>query len=209
MRACLIKEEKLDEIRLLQIDLSSIMKINEEILTIGEQALLNSFSNEKRMKEIYGSILLKNSCFPNDEIIRDIHGRPSLLKNQQIQISISHSKNHLLFAYASHPIGIDIEMISEKVCKVSSKFLSLEEQNCFDTNSPLEMTQIWTLKEAMYKLANDPTIQLKDDILIYREDFTFKGKVFLSNKRWYQTEFHTFAKDNFVISLNKQPLVQE
>lgn len=209
MQLCLIKEFSIKDVNVLKIDLSSIQDIDYTSLTTNEIKSIESIQLPKRKKEIYGSILLKNHLFPKDEILKNPLGAPFLKNNKDISISISHTDNYLLLAYSSFPIGIDIEKTSSKVLKVTKKFVNQYEEEQFDNNSEEEMTTIWTMKEVMYKLANERNINFKENIVIELKNNIYYGQLLLSDKNWYQTEIHTFVEDDHIISLNIQPLVQK
>jgi hypothetical protein len=109
---------------------------------------------------------------------------------------------------ANFKIGLDIELISDKVIRVTSKFINKKEEMCFDTHSAEEMIRIWTMKEVLYKIASFPGLDIKKHIQIERKDDTYWGSVFI-NEQWYVTEIATFVKDNYIFSYNTKALVQK
>lgn len=66
-------------------------------------------------------------------------------------ISISHSRDTLLIAVASRPIGVDIETLSPRVLRVREKFLSPAEIARLGDDVRAVMTA-WCQYEALYKL---------------------------------------------------------
>jgi phosphopantetheinyl transferase (holo-ACP synthase) len=66
------------------------------------------------------------------------------------KVSISHTKGYVAAAVSAKDIGIDIEYVSERIRKVTSRFLRADEP--FHRLS----TQLiaWTAKEALYKVAH-------------------------------------------------------
>jgi phosphopantetheinyl transferase len=91
----------------------------------------------------------------------DALGAP-LLDNGQ-HISISHSQQYAALVMADHPVGIDVEAHREKIIKIAPRFLHSSE--CF-AKSVSELTQIWTAKEALYKVLRTPGIHFADQLQI-------------------------------------------
>lgn len=71
-------------------------------------------------------------------------------KNGKIKFSLSHSNNLVAVAVSDDEIGVDVEMVSDKILKLKSKFnLSKTEQNIEEY-----LTIKWTEKESLYKANN-------------------------------------------------------
>jgi hypothetical protein len=208
MSFCLIEEKKMGEIQLIFMRNSFILDKNIFFLTKKEKIRLSTFTTEKRKKEYVGVISLKNHFFKNDEINYDEFGAPFLLNQKDRFISISHSHIYIGMIIANFKIGLDIELISDKVIRVTSKFINKKEEMCFDTHSAEEMIRIWTMKEVLYKIASFPGLDIKKHIQIERKDDTYWGSVFI-NEQWYVTEIATFVKDNYIFSYNTKALVQK
>jgi 4'-phosphopantetheinyl transferase len=208
MPFCLIEEIKVGEIRLVFIQNSFILDKNIFLLTEKEQKRLTIFSTEKRKKEYVGIITLKNYFFENEEIAYHDNGAPFLLNRRNQFISISHSHIYIGMILANFKIGLDIELIADKVKRVTSKFVSEKEALLFDIHSAEEMTRIWTMKEALYKVVSSPGIDIKEHIQIERKNEVYFGSVFI-NEQWYVTEIATFVKDNYIFSFNIKALVQK
>ncbi len=123
----------------------------------------------KRLQHLAGRYLLKQLFpdFPNEEIeIADT--KKPFLPLEQYHFSISHCSN---FAAAivskTERVGIDIEISTERILKISDKFLSEEEKKLFfisgtgfhakehnnklRTNNYKLVTILWGAKEAVYK----------------------------------------------------------
>ena len=48
-------------------------------------------------------------------------------------------------------MGIDLQIITEKIFKVSNKFINDLEKKLIEKNNLKKLTQLWTIKEAAYK----------------------------------------------------------
>ena len=85
-------------------------------------------------------------------------------------LSISHSHQWVAIALGTNlqPIGLDLEVISEKAARVQHKFLSAEEQRLLSpTFTP---TALWCAKEATYKLCNHPGLLFLDQMRLYNKE---------------------------------------
>ncbi len=84
-------------------------------------------------------------------IYKDPHGKP-YLTGSTVHVSISHTADYI--AVASHPfspIGIDMEKPSEKLIRVTSKFLTPPEAAHAGTVLS-RLVRYWCAKESLYKL---------------------------------------------------------
>ncbi|MBQ2046988.1 MAG: 4'-phosphopantetheinyl transferase superfamily protein [Muribaculaceae bacterium] len=126
---------------------------------------LNSISSPRRKREIIARhLIIKDIWGESVNITHDENGAP-LLCGVDGYISISHSATEIAVAYNPlHNIGIDIENWREQIIKVKSRFLSPQEMNIYTT--PQLMLKAWTLKEAIYKVAQSPGISLANDIML-------------------------------------------
>ena len=98
--------------------------------------------------------LLKEFGFSDNDLYYNENGKP-MLSNKQ-NISISHSKLFSSIIISDFNISIDIEKVSDKIAKVSSKFIDYEYSFLGDLNNELErLTLIWCVKECIYKISNE------------------------------------------------------
>jgi len=118
----------------------------------------NAFGSEKRKLEFYFSRVLWLTFNQTQKLNYKTTGKPILDKGF---LSMSHSHNYIVIAYSETiELGIDIELISEKINRVKSKFLHPK-----DNYSNLkDLTQLWTIKEAFFKLFDGDDIFLMDDV---------------------------------------------
>ena len=141
---------------------------------------ISNHTSEKRKKEQLTTRLLVKEILPNKRIIYNKFGAPELDNGQHI--SISHSAGLVAVIISHEKTGLDIEKISEKTLRLSSKFVS--EKNLINLNKE-KSTLIWCLKEAIYKWDQKGGVDFIKDIII--TEFTPKeyGKViaFLKNKK--------------------------
>lgn len=148
----------------------------ESTLNIEETNQLNSFGNAQRKKEFKAVRQLKHHVFGEELIIYGENGKPKF-NNLNITIGISHSSHWALFAHASIPFGCDIEEVTDRITPISERFCSSDELELFSGEvGEIQLTQLWSCKEAIYKLINIKGIQWKKQmrcIAISGSKFTF------------------------------------
>jgi len=154
-----------------KIALWEISESLEELMKLVKNAPPN-FSSEKRKKEHLTSRLLLNEISPNTLIFYNEFGAPEL--NTDKHISISHSKNLVAVIISEKKVGIDIEEISEKALRLSSKFVS--EKNRTTLNKE-KATLIWCLKEAVFKWHQKGKVDFIKDIIIPPFTVNEKGEI--------------------------------
>lgn len=123
------------------------------------------FKNEKRQKEFLSSRLLLKELLPNANISYNKYGGPEIEGNNFI--SISHSKKITGIIISKKKVGLDIEKISNKALRLSSKFI------LNDRHHPLtkeKATLIWCCKEAIYKWYQKGNVNFITDIKIHPFD---------------------------------------
>ncbi len=111
----------------------------------------------KRLQHLAGRYLLPClfANFPHHEIeIADT--RKPFLPDEQYHFSISHCGDYAAALVSSTSrVGIDIEMITQRVGKIKHKFLHPTELlfvNSYPLNRQMELlTLLWSAKEAMFK----------------------------------------------------------
>ena len=131
----------------------------EEILEI------EGFQVEKRRQEYQAIRRLKREVFPEDAITYLPSGKP-VLKTNKLEIGISHSNQWALFAYSTLEFGCDIEEVSSRLLTVEERFCQSSEIECFSDNDRLRsLTILWSCKEAIYKLVQEPGIHFKTGMI--------------------------------------------
>jgi phosphopantetheinyl transferase len=127
----------------------------------------------KRLQHLAGRFLLQFLCpgFPY-ELIRIADTRKPYLPNEQYHFSISHCGDYAAAIVSSDQrVGVDIEIISEKVEKIKNKFLTQNEQLVFSLSS-IDLvaigaglpTLLWSAKESVYKWFGDGGVDFRKHI---------------------------------------------
>jgi 4'-phosphopantetheinyl transferase len=140
----------------------------QEGLLLSEQALQRlSLRKSENHRKGYLAIrqLLKTLGIPPHIHQYSNIGAPYLVDGRHI--SISHTKDIAAVAISSTSVGIDIEYYKEKIKKIASRFLHPSEYRSPESENEIEyLTQIWTAKEALYKLSHKPGLIFKEQMCI-------------------------------------------
>lgn len=177
-------------------------------LTPDETERFFSFKHLNRQQEFVATRVLRHELFGYSHIHYNAHGAPYI--EDEGFISISHAPGLIGLAISrDFQLGLDIEPIRPKALLLRDKFLSEEEKQHFDTNSELEMTKVWSAKEALYKLAGRKQIIFKTDLLLNKQsEDIWEGRIINPNVR-LKVELNIFVKDQCVITINDSPILVE
>jgi len=145
------------------------------LLTKREQEAYQNFSSERRKQEwLLTRILLKkilgNSYSP---ISYQNSGKPTI-SGYHISISHTHGAVALILSEQNN-VGIDVELISDKISRIKNKFLLPHEIENLKGNIPLYLTLIWSAKEVLYKLYSKGGIDFKENLKIESFKLAQKG----------------------------------
>lgn len=140
----------------------------------------------KRLQHLAGRFLLKY-LFPDfpSHLIQIADTKKPFLKNEIYHFSISHCGDYAAaIVSATNRVGIDIEIPVEKIARIRHKFLSDEEQETINPLSVVELTQIWSAKEAVFKWYGLGKVDFKDHIQLKTfNDQTEKFRCFFSKNK--------------------------
>lgn len=104
------------------------------------------------------------------------HGKPCFA-NSDVHISISHTKGLVGLQYHQKPIGLDLQINTDKIHRVASKFCTDNDYNLlgrlFDKERIEHIT--WGYKEAVYKAFGKGQVSYKDHIVL--EHVEAKGAI--------------------------------
>jgi phosphopantetheinyl transferase len=137
----------------------AVWKIEEtEQFFLAKVPLSNPISHpHKRLQHLAGRYLLPFLFpdFPCEEIeIADT--RKPFLRDEQYHFSIAHCSNYAAAIVSSNKrVGVDVELITQRVGKIKHKFLHPTEVRFVNSqliNQHINLlTLLWSAKEAMYK----------------------------------------------------------
>jgi len=154
---------------------------SELVLSDAEKLVLDSYRHENRKKQWLSYRVLINKL--QDELFRVQYtefGKP-YLKNEvkSKHISITHSGEFsAVIINPAASVGIDIEKISKRIDRVSSKFLSEPEIEFLDKDNFLEhLTICWTAKEAMFKICGNDFYDFKKQMKLFPFKYAHDGSI--------------------------------
>ena len=89
-------------------------------------------------------------------------GKPYLLNGPYI--SFSHTIDFAAIAIGTVPIGVDVERHRSKIKRIAKKFINPKDQAPLNTIA--DLTDLWCIKESIYKAVSIPGLQFNKDILV-------------------------------------------
>jgi len=156
----------------IKIGLWEIEESLEELLQLANTISTVDFNTEKRKKEWIAIRLLLNEINPNYSISYNAFGAPELSNGSFI--SISHSKGLVAIIISQQQVGLDIEEISGKALRVSSKFVSTNNLKALTAE---KATLIWCCKEAVFKWHQKGEVDFIADIKLHPFESMGKGEI--------------------------------
>lgn len=145
---------------------------NEEDFAITYDSASKIMHPARRLQHIVGRSLL--SLLIGEEDLSAIriagNGKP-YFNESNTQFSISHCTNWAAVITSDQKVGIDIEIISERVARVQHKFVHTKEEallaNIENESERLrQLSFIWAAKEAMYKWFEKTGVDFKSQLSV-------------------------------------------
>lgn len=167
-----------------------------------EKLYLETLNNGKRNLHWLSTRVLLRTMLDTDSYIDckvDEHGKP-YLANFPHFISLSHSFDYAAVMISrDKPVGIDIELMKDKIERIAHKFMSAEELSFMDPNHRTEHLYIsWCAKEAIYKLQGKKNVSFLNNIFLnpflYGQEGNFQASL--------ELEFHRKIFDVHYQKLN-------
>jgi len=128
----------------------------------------NSIRTTKRKKEyLVARLALKKILGCEVNIQHHPSGQPYV--SSEMHISITHSGCWLaVIVNQTHEVGIDIEVTTEKIRKLYTRFMSHREQAEFNNGENLQQLHlIWSAKEALYKIIGQTAVDFANQLYIH------------------------------------------
>ncbi|UMY66059.1 MULTISPECIES: 4'-phosphopantetheinyl transferase superfamily protein [unclassified Flavobacterium] len=111
--------------------------------------------------------LLHAAGYSDFDLYYDASGKPHLLDGRYI--SISHSFGFSAIIVSDRLTGIDLELRRDKIRLIDYKFAEHEMKYLnpeYHDDYIARLTVIWGVKEAIFKIRNEPGISFKDHIFV-------------------------------------------
>lgn len=150
-------------------------------------------------------VLLKTLLNKEERIGYLEHGTPYLPDHSSLHISISHTKGYaaVIVSTDSSP-GIDIEYLSDRVKKISSRFMNnLELAQIDNTQETIHLLLHWSGKETLFKAMQKEEVEFSKHLHIHpflpEKTGTFQAHQTRSVKKTMYT-IHYEITDGFVVT---------
>lgn len=127
---------------------------NERLQAMSHSNQRKGFLAVRSLVEIAGLSL--------NQLIYTTDGKPYLEHGPHI--SFSHTKDFAAVAIGHAPLGVDVERHRAKVKRVAKKFVNPADLAPQQTIA--ELTDLWCVKESMYKAISMPGIRFSKDIFV-------------------------------------------
>ncbi len=166
-----------------------------------EISAITQIKNETKKLEFYAVRYLRNFKQINLPISYNANGAP-FFNGSTTKISISHSKELAVIALAPTPVGVDIELITERIVRIKDRFVSAAELNLFEVKNAKTYTIIWTIKEVLYKLSDLKQINFLADMNLLEQSEGLVTCQFKTSEgiRFVEIKFQELG--NYIISFN-------
>jgi 4'-phosphopantetheinyl transferase EntD len=174
-------------------------------LTSSEQERYATFRHPKRRMEFVATRILRHDLFGFEHIHYDENGAPFI--EQEGYISVSHCNGVVGIALNPHyQIGLDLEIQRSSIHLLAHKYLSEHERNTFDVSDPKVLTQIWSAKEALYKLAGRKKVIFARDLLLEsREGLDWSARIINADHDRI-VKLHIFDHNDMIVTINSEPI---
>jgi hypothetical protein len=175
----LVKKQEVENFRW------GLWKIEEEIDFFEKQLLYRTTAThtEKIKQQLASRLVLEKleNNFPFQQVEINEGGKPFLL-DESLHFSISHCAGYAAAILSNKmKVGMDIEVIHERVLKVEKKFLSgdeLDQLNSLHKDLRVSLvTLLWSLKESFYKWWGKGGLDFSTDMSIVNFRPTQSGTV--------------------------------
>ena len=147
--------------------------------------------------------LTSSALLKQETIIYNERGKP-FLKNETGHLSISHSYPYVcLFYHKSQNVGVDVEMMTERIFKVASKFINEQEMHWLaQPFRKEELYLLWATKEAVFKMKGGGGIDFRKNMTINPVKLQNEGTITLAfNKENVREEVNCYYRflDNMIL----------
>jgi len=131
-----------------------------------ELLALEEKKTDKRKQEwLACRVLLREMTQAQPIIVYDENRKPRI-DGTSMQLSMSHSGDYsCAYVHDSEAVGVDLQQMKPSIARGSDYFLNETEQQWVDLGDNVLLHLIWCAKEAAFKYAGDPDLDLKKHII--------------------------------------------
>ncbi len=162
--------------------IENIYSIDDLLSELNEPELyqndLNRLKSDYRKKEFLAiRLALKKALGGQEkEIEYTLDGKP-VLKDGSYHISFSHCQNCVgVIVHPTLDVGIDVEIPSNKLKRIHTRFLGIEELEQYQSLKSFDYLRIaWSVKEALYKIIGETAYSFAEQLLILPYELKKEG----------------------------------
>lgn len=152
------------------------LKLNDK-----EKAHLETLKSSKRHLHWLGTRVLLRELIGTEDYINclsDSNGKPYLV-DLPYYISFSHSFDYAgVMLSKSREVGLDIELIKDKVVRIAPKFMQQKELDFIEPKYKTEqVSACWCAKEAVYKCYGQKEVSFRDHIFLQPFSYKTEGRM--------------------------------
>lgn len=143
-----------------------------------------AFTSEKRRREWLAWRALLQDILPGAVVDYTPDGAPALKDSASVLgvdaaelrdgsprgeykcLSVSHSIDMVAVMVADRPCGVDIETYNRNFSRVASKYIADAERRYLIPDTSCSYARLWCAKEALYKWAGIPGVNLRDEVTV-------------------------------------------
>ena len=202
------KIEKIDSSSALAVKIiDSFSEKDLDFLSFREKLSFANISHPEKKKEWATARLaiqeaLEHLQIPYPGFFKDEHGKSQSMNGQGF-VSLSHTRGYAAAIYHRElPVGIDIEVIRQKILQIGARFLAEEELN-FLLPQPAHYTMAWSAKESIFKCHGKKGVSLRDNILLepFAPDASLiKGKIHGTNFEDHHYQVQVEQSENLILT---------
>jgi phosphopantetheinyl transferase (holo-ACP synthase) len=102
----------------------------------------------------------------------------------------------------THRIGMDLELVQDKVARVYEKFIHDDERELFPKTDLNQITLLWSFKETIFKLMRQPGLLFSEDICVSQSpDGTYVAHISHEQGKFKVPLAHHYL-DEYVLTFN-------
>lgn len=162
----------------------------------------NMKSSARRLEYLVTRALLYDAVGEAGRIFHYPTGKPYLQDGRNI--SISHTKGYAAIAVSKeYNVALDMEYVSDRVCRVADKFLRSDE----NAETTLQKLLVWCAKETLYKLHSEDNLTFHEMRVenvpeVKEHDF---GELYIENiRRNRQVKVTFLVTEGFILAFAKE-----
>jgi enterobactin synthetase component D len=179
------KIEKIDSSSAIALKIIEDQEVEAmDFLSYREKLSLANISHPQKRQEwatarlaIHDALKELNEPYPG--FFKDEHGKSQSMNGRGF-VSLSHTPGFAGAIYhKDHPVGIDMDLIREKILRIGFRFLDPAELD-FLEKDPAHYTMAWSAKESIFKCQGKRGVSFRENIFLepfHPEASIIKGKI--------------------------------